>query len=540
MPRVIILLIVVLFPCIAEAQISYLPLVQSISTAANVSSNTCVFPRNATTGNYVIVSIYWFSSTNTPTVSDSQTNTYTQKFINTSPSVKGAVYTTTATANNQITVTVSISGGSFLNLTCSEFTPDFSLTIDVQSDNTFSGSPSTATSPSVTTTLNNDLIYCSVGGFDSAGLFFSVAPFTMSVLSNGADSSGSEFWMAGQSGSTSCTFNVRGTSQGTLSIIAFKSNSIAIQSPATLPDAALSTAYQYTLLSTGGAGPLTWSITSGSLPSGLSLNASTGVITGTPSVSNNFNITFQVTDGTHTITKATTLKVTTAFNTPTIVQSKGLSANSSALTFTSNVTAGNTIIVAGDSGTNVTNLHAEGEYCTDTVGTNLQLLSKLDFQSVISNQSRTIAFYGGVAPSSGADIVQCGFNGVTGIWELSNVQFFGNENVGAGLRGTSASPITSSSLTTIVPNELLFSTGATYTTSASNAIQSPFTAPPGNSGWFSSTGSNAATTVTGYTSSFAFTGNGDTGWGISGILGIRPGSNGIIAPPSATNQTTIL
>ena len=213
MPRVIILLIVVLFPCIAEAQISYLPLVQSISTAANVSSNTCVFPRNATTGNYVIVSIYWFSSTNTPTVSDSQTNTYTQKFINTSPSVKGAVYTTTATANNQITVTVSISGGSFLNLTCSEFTPDFSLTIDVQSDNTFSGSPSTATSPSVTTTLNNDLIYCSVGGFDSAGLFFSVAPFTMSVLSNGADSSGSEFWMAGQSGSTSCTFNVRGTSQ---------------------------------------------------------------------------------------------------------------------------------------------------------------------------------------------------------------------------------------------------------------------------------------------------------------------------------------
>ncbi len=41
----------------------------------------------------------------------------------------------------------------------------------------------------------------------------------------------------------------------------------------------------------------TWSIVAGQLPSGLSLNPSTGVISGVPTVSGNFSFTVQVTDG---------------------------------------------------------------------------------------------------------------------------------------------------------------------------------------------------------------------------------------------------
>ena len=545
MPRVILLILLIalilgLFPGAVEAQIPYLPLVQSKFSAANTNSNTCVFPQNSTIGNYIFVSVSWRFSSSTPSVSDSQVNTYTNKVLDTTDNPKLALYTTTVTANNAITITVSVAGAARLNINCSEWSPVFTLTTDVSAINTTGGTPSTVTSSSITTNFNNDFVYCYAAGDSDGGLFFSTAPFTMVILSNGSDSGGAEFNITGNIGSKSCTFNNRANTNITTSIIAFKTSNITIQSPTALPDGALSTAYQYTLLSTGGAGALTWSITSGSLPSGLSLNASTGVITGTPSVSNNFNITFQVTDGSNTTTKATTLKVTTAFNTPTIVQNKGASADLPGLTFTSNVTAGNTIIIAGGSGSNVTALHAEAEYCFDSVGTPFKLLSTFDFQSVVSNQSRPIAYYGGVAPSSGADVVQCSTNGVTAIYELSNVQFFGNENIGTGTRGTSASPITSNSITTIVPNEFLFSTGVAYTSSASVAIQSPFTAATGNSGWFSSAGSNSATTVTGYTSTFTFTGNGDTGWGIAGILGIRPGSNGIIAPPSATNQTTIL
>jgi hypothetical protein len=65
-----------------------------------------------------------------------------------------------------------------------------------------------------------------------------------------------------------------------------------------LPDAHIGAAYSATLTASGGTGPYTFSIVSGSLPSGLSLNASTGVISGTPAygAGGNFTLTIQVTD----------------------------------------------------------------------------------------------------------------------------------------------------------------------------------------------------------------------------------------------------
>ena len=51
---------------------------------------------------------------------------------------------------------------------------------------------------------------------------------------------------------------------------------------ATLPDATKSKAYAATLEATGGAGALTWTVTGGALPAGLTLNAGSGVISGTP------------------------------------------------------------------------------------------------------------------------------------------------------------------------------------------------------------------------------------------------------------------
>src|SRR5574337_1296524 len=50
----------------------------------------------------------------------------------------------------------------------------------------------------------------------------------------------------------------------------------------TLADGTSGQSYSQTLQATGGIGSLTWSTTAGSLPPGLSLAASTGVISGTP------------------------------------------------------------------------------------------------------------------------------------------------------------------------------------------------------------------------------------------------------------------
>jgi len=54
--------------------------------------------------------------------------------------------------------------------------------------------------------------------------------------------------------------------------------------------------YSTTLAATGGTPPLTWSITSGSLPAGLTLTAGTGLIGGTPTTAGMSSFTAQVTD----------------------------------------------------------------------------------------------------------------------------------------------------------------------------------------------------------------------------------------------------
>ena len=54
--------------------------------------------------------------------------------------------------------------------------------------------------------------------------------------------------------------------------------------------------YTSVLTGSGGTAPYTWSITSGQLPSGLTLNSSNGQITGTPSQGGQFAVTFGVKD----------------------------------------------------------------------------------------------------------------------------------------------------------------------------------------------------------------------------------------------------
>jgi hypothetical protein len=63
-----------------------------------------------------------------------------------------------------------------------------------------------------------------------------------------------------------------------------------------LPDGRVGETYS-TTLSASGRQPFTWSISSGSLPQGLSLNAQTGAITGTPAQPGSFSIEVTVSDG---------------------------------------------------------------------------------------------------------------------------------------------------------------------------------------------------------------------------------------------------
>jgi Putative Ig domain len=63
-----------------------------------------------------------------------------------------------------------------------------------------------------------------------------------------------------------------------------------------LPSGTENLGYSTTLAASGGQAPYTWSITSGSLPNGLTLTPSSGLIAGTPKASGTFSVTVQVTD----------------------------------------------------------------------------------------------------------------------------------------------------------------------------------------------------------------------------------------------------
>ena len=68
-------------------------------------------------------------------------------------------------------------------------------------------------------------------------------------------------------------------------------------STTSLPNATMSVAYSHALAASGGTSPYSWSLSSGSLPTGLTLS-SAGAISGTPSVAGSFSFTVSVKDST--------------------------------------------------------------------------------------------------------------------------------------------------------------------------------------------------------------------------------------------------
>ena len=90
-------------------------------------------------------------------------------------------------------------------------------------------------------------------------------------------------------------------------------SNVAIITVTALPPPTTGASYTQKLDASGGTPPCTWSIAGGSLPAGMTLDGSTGTLSGAPSASGSFSFTVRVTDsGGQTATKDFTLAVSAA------------------------------------------------------------------------------------------------------------------------------------------------------------------------------------------------------------------------------------
>jgi hypothetical protein len=111
-------------------------------------------------------------------------------------------------------------------------------------------------------------------------------------------------------------------------------------STSSLPQATEGSVYSASLSASGGTEPYGWDLATGVLPTGLTLNPTTGALTGTPTTGT-ASIGFRVTDD-NALSRTKTLPVNVAVQTPTADNGSGTYDNDVTVTFTS-PTSGSTL-----------------------------------------------------------------------------------------------------------------------------------------------------------------------------------------------------
>ncbi|HLK77499.1 MAG TPA: putative Ig domain-containing protein [Streptosporangiaceae bacterium] len=222
--------------------------------------------------------------------------------------------TPTATGTSSFTVQVTDAN----NQTATEAT---SITVSAGVSTTFAAPPGAVVNTAYTDTLT------ATGG---------TTPYTWSVNA-GSLPPGITLTSAGvltgtptAAGSYTFSVNVVDANNGiaTTSITLVVAATLSLSFPAP-PSGTVGTAYTDTLTATGGTTPYSWSVSAGTLPAGITLNASTGVLAGTPTVAGTSSFTIKVTDASsQAATEATSITIAAGPLTITVPSSAVLPSTS--------------------------------------------------------------------------------------------------------------------------------------------------------------------------------------------------------------------
>jgi Putative Ig domain len=201
-----------------------------------------------------------------------------------------ATYTAPATVASATTATITATS-------VTDTTKSASLTIDLVAP----PSVTTSSMPAGNVGASYDNTVSATGG---------VAPFSWSLASGSlpaglalaASTTNSVHITGTPTTQGTSTFTVKVTDAGglsstsqSLSITIGAAATLQITSSSPLPDGNVGAAYSQTLQATGGLKPYSWAVTVGSLPAGLTMDAS-GAISGTPTTTGTSTFTVQVTD----------------------------------------------------------------------------------------------------------------------------------------------------------------------------------------------------------------------------------------------------
>lgn len=184
----------------------------------------------------------------------------------------------------------SCGGGSSAAVSSSQTTPQPSVAISPGTQQTIDQGQTVTFTASVSNDPNNQGVSWSLAG----GVCNGNACGSLTNISRG-----SATYIAPASVSSAMSITVKATSVAKSNASA--SDMVTVSPPPTvsttsLPAGVEGTSYTARLQASGGTGPLSWSIAAGNLPAGLSLDGSTGVISGAPTVPGTGTFTVEVTD----------------------------------------------------------------------------------------------------------------------------------------------------------------------------------------------------------------------------------------------------
>lgn len=333
-------------------------LVQSASIQGTGGKSVSLnFPNSNAAGNLILAFVRMSSTSQTVTLADTAGNIYTDAVgqVQTTDGHQIHLFYAKNVAGGTNTVTATFSGSNnhpwlaVLEYSGLSTSGPLDKTAHAQ------GNGNTVNSgPTAVTAAANELVFAATGMQASwSGQITAGSGYTLVQQNPGSSTAAAEQQVVSATGSYSGVFALSSSANWSAVVATFSADAI-VSSPAitttSLPNGTANSAYSATLAATGGVTPYSWSVISGSLPAGLTLGPSTGVISGTPTTAGTSSFTVQVTDANaKTASAALGITINPAGSTPAIalvqsnaVQGSGVSSVSQA--FAGSNTAGNLIV----------------------------------------------------------------------------------------------------------------------------------------------------------------------------------------------------